>query len=395
MLCDEVEIFRWLDRYGVARRVTGAAARAWGIGAIDRIKADPYAMTLLEPWQDVDSRALRLGVVLEDPRRLAAGVEQALAIKFRSGHMASPTPMVKQLVRRLLSSITGDPSRPIDVALANGRVVSPAADVLQACRFMEDEVARLISDGSVASCHRSDGKLILDAIAKVEQGIGYLLTDAQREAVFMATFCGVCVISGGAGTGKTIVVWVILAALERCVTTFRSPTRRDRAVAGGLAGRAVRRISEATGRPASTLSRLVHDIEDAGRRVRAGTVRTSMLDTPSIYRVLVQLPAEVNLIFIGDPGQLPPIGPGLPFHMMVKAGSIPSVTLDIVHRQDDATGIPAVASAVRLGKSVALRRFDLDVALAWRLSLPSVEGGCRGKDHRSFPRHVWPCSWQR
>lgn len=165
-----------------------------------------------------------------------------------------------------------------------------------------------------------------------------------------------------------------------------------------LAGRAVRRISEATGRPASTLSRLVHDIEDAGRRVRAGTVifdETSMLDTPSIYRVLVQLPAEVNLIFIGDPGQLPPRGPGLPFHMMVKAGSIPSVTLDIVHRQDDATGTPAVASAVRLGKSVALRRFDLDVALAWRLSLPSVEGGCRGKDHRSFPRHVWPCSWRR
>lgn len=40
----------------------------------------------------------------------------------------------------------------------------------RACRFMEDEVARLISDGSVASCHRSDGKLILDAIAKVEQG---------------------------------------------------------------------------------------------------------------------------------------------------------------------------------------------------------------------------------
>ncbi|WP_234896017.1 AAA family ATPase [Sinorhizobium medicae] len=79
---------------------------------------------------------------------------------------------------------------------------------------MEDEVARLISDGSVASRHRSDGKLILDAIAKVEQGIGYLLTDAQREAVFMATSCGVCVISGGAGTGKTIVVWVILAALE-------------------------------------------------------------------------------------------------------------------------------------------------------------------------------------
>jgi len=124
-----------------------------------------------------------------------------------------------------------------------------------------------------------------------------------------------------------------------------------------LAGRAVRRISEATGRPASTLSRLVHDIEDAGHRIEAGTVifdESSMLDTPSIYRVLAQLPIEVNLIFIGDPGQLPPIGPGLPFHTMVKARGIRSVALDIVHPQADATGIPAVASAVRTGKPVSL-----------------------------------------
>lgn len=80
MLAEEVEIFRWLDRYGVSPRVAGAAARLWGLGAIDRIKADPFTMTLLEPWKDVDARALRLGVALDDPRRLTAAVEEALAI---------------------------------------------------------------------------------------------------------------------------------------------------------------------------------------------------------------------------------------------------------------------------------------------------------------------------
>ncbi|QFI70737.1 RecD-like DNA helicase YrrC (plasmid) [Sinorhizobium alkalisoli] len=370
MLAEEVEIFRWLDRYGVSPRVAGAAARVWGLGAIDRIKADPFTMTLLEPWKEVDARALRLGLALDDPRRLAAAVEEALAIRFRAGNMASPSPVLKPLVKRLLAPWTGDPSRAIEVASASGRVVSPAPDLLQsrACRFMEEEAARQVSERVGREVPAFDGKLVVDAIAKVEEEIGYALTDAQREAVYMAASCGICVISGGAGTGKTTVVRAILAALEAIRNGLPASQRHGiEHLQVALAGRAVRRISEATGRPASTLSRLVHDIEDAGRRVQAGTVifdESSMLDTPSIYRVLTQLPTEVNLIFIGDPGQLPPIGPGLPFHTMVKTTGIPSVTLDVVHRQDDATGIPAVAAAVRSGKAVDLRRFDPNLALS-------------------------------
>lgn len=391
MLAEEVEIFRWLDRYGVSPRVAGAAARIWGLGAIDRIKADPFTMTLLEPWKDVDARALRLGVALDDPRRLAAAVEEALAIRFRAGNMASPPHVLKPLVKRLLAPWNGDPTRAIDVALDHGRVLSPAPDLLQsrACRFMEEEVARQIEERVRREIPAFDSNRVVDAIAKVETEIGYALTDAQREAVYMATTCGVCVISGGAGTGKTTVVRAILAALEAVSDSLPASQRQGvEHLQVALAGRAVRKISEATGRPASTLSRLVHDIENAGRRVQSGTVifdESSMIDTPSIYRVLVQLPAEVNLIFIGDPGQLPPIGPGLPFHTMVKATSIPSVTLDIVHRQDDATGIPAVASAVRSGKAIGLTRFDPNVALAPGVYLfPATKDDVAGKTLAAF-----------
>ncbi|MFC0808317.1 AAA family ATPase [Ensifer sp. P24N7] len=391
MLAEEVEIFRWLDRYGVSPRVAGAAARVWGVGAIDRIKADPFTMTLLESWKDVDARALRLGVALDDPRRLTAAVEEALAIRFRAGSMASPSPVLKPLVKRLLAPWTGDPTTAIDLALNSGRVVSPTPDLLQsrACRFMEEEVARQIGERIGREVPGFEGKLVVEAMAKVEAEIGYALADAQREAVFMATTCGVCVISGGAGTGKTTVVRAILAALEAIRDNLPASQHHGMEhLQVALAGRAVRRISEATGRPASTLSRLVHDIEDAGRRIEAGTVifdESSMLDTPSIYRVLAQLPIEVNLIFIGDPGQLPPIGPGLPFHTMVEAKSIPSVTLDIVHRQDDATGIPAVASAVRTGKAVGLRRFDPNVALTPGVYLfPASKDDMAGKTIAAF-----------
>ncbi|RUV28877.1 hypothetical protein EOD29_34310, partial [Mesorhizobium sp. M1A.T.Ca.IN.004.03.1.1] len=79
--------------------------------------------------------------------------------------------------------------------------------------------------------------------------------------------------SGGAGTGKTTVVRAILAALEALRDDLPLAHRGGiEHLQVALAGRAVRRISEATGRPACTLSRLVHDIENAGRKIRGGTI---------------------------------------------------------------------------------------------------------------------------
>ena len=70
---------------------------------------------------------------------------------------------------------------------------------------------------------------------------------------------------------------------------------------------------------------------------------------------------------------------------MVKATSIPSVTLDVVHRQDDATGIPAVASAVRTGKAVGLRCFDPNVALKPGVYLfPASKDDIAGKTVAAF-----------
>ncbi|RUW66141.1 DUF2075 domain-containing protein, partial [Mesorhizobium sp. M4B.F.Ca.ET.049.02.1.2] len=364
LLADEVEIYQWLDRYGVSPRVAGAAARIWGMEAVERIRDDPYTLALLEPWAEVDARALRLGMALDDTRRLIAAVDEALAIRFRGGHMASPSAAVRLLTRRLLSPWGGDPDTAVRASLAAGRIVSPEREMLQsrACRYMEDEVERLVDERVRQEAPTVDGELVENAIRAVETETGHRLTEAQREAVFMATSCRVSVISGGAGTGKTTVVKAIMAALEAIRDSIPA-TQRDACehLQVALAGRAVRRIAEATGRNASTLSRLVHDIEDARRRIRGGIIifdEASMLDTPLVYRVLSQIPDEVCLLFIGDPGQLPPIGAGLPFHAMVSSGTIPSVVLEVVHRQSEDSGIPAVAASVRHGKPPCLRQFD-------------------------------------
>jgi exodeoxyribonuclease V alpha subunit len=364
LLADEVEIYEWLDRYGVSPRVAGTAARLWGMDAVGRILADPYTLTLLEPWSETDARALRLGLKLDDTRRLVAAVDEALAVRFRGGHMASPSHVVRQLVRNLLSPWSGDPDEAVRTSLKAGRIVAVEREILQslACRYMEDEVARLVGVRICKPAPTVDGRLVGNAIERVASQTGHRLSAAQVEAVHMATSCRACVISGGAGTGKTTVVRAILEAWEALREGLPAAQRdAQEHLQVALAGRAVRKIEEATGRNASTLSRLIHEIENAGRRVRGGILifdESSMLDTPSIYRVLSQIPEETNLIFIGDPSQLPPIGAGLPFHAMVNSETIPSVTLDIVHRQSADTGIPAVAASVSSGKPPRLRVFD-------------------------------------
>lgn len=225
--------------------------------------------------------------------------------------------------------------------------------------------------------HAPDQEDIEAALVAVERLSGHQLSSRQREAVYMAVSSPVSVLCGGAGTGKTTTVKAVLAASESRCNVVPS-TERDgfQHPQMALAGRAAKRIAEATGRDACTIARFLGSIE-AGRGVsKCGLAildECSMLDVPTVYRMLLALPPEMDLLFIGDVGQLPPIGPGLPFHRMVASNAIPRVELDVIHRQTEASGIPMVAAAIRDGRLPALPRFDPTRPLAPGVFLAPVQ----------------------
>ena len=365
LLAEEVEVFRWLDRYGVSPRTGAAAAALWGRGAIERIQADPYTLALLEPWKVVDGRALRLGLSLDDDRRLLAAVDEALARRYKAGHTAASVGEVQAHLWNLLQFTAHRVGgQAIEKAVNTGRVIRHPSGLLQsrAASFMEREIERLLAERLRRQPHSAAPGVVDAALTAEEKAAGHPLSPRQREAVYMAVRSPLSIICGGAGTGKTTSVRAVLAASEACRSAL-TPAERDgfRYAQVALAGRAAKRIAEATGREASTVARFLAGIESGRRKPKRGLVildESSMLDVPSLYRMLVVLPPEVDLLFIGDPGQLPPIGPGLPFRRMIATGAIPKVELDVVHRQAEASGIPAVAAAIRNGHLPALPRFD-------------------------------------
>ena len=209
------------------------------------------------------------------------------------------------------------------------------------------------------------------------------LSDAQRAAVSAATTGSrLLLLTGGPGTGKTAATAAVVAAWKAAGLRFAlaAPT-----------GRAAARLAEAAGAPATTIHRLLdvrggtdereeEDEEEGGRdggpagsssastarpprRARPGAAiladavlvdEASLLDTPLAAALLSALAPHAQLVLVGDPDQLPPVGPGAVLEDVSAAAAggapIPRIVLASPFRQGDRSAIVAAAAEVHGGR---------------------------------------------
>ncbi len=149
------------------------------------------------------------------------------------------------------------------------------------------------------------------AIRDAESSAGIELASEQRAAFTALREAKLMLLTGGPGTGKTTL-------LNGLVTTLIS---LDKQVAmAAPTGRAARRMSETTGHDARTIHRLLEFTPKTNRfeRNRERPIEAdilvvdemSMVDIELFAALLEALPSEARLILVGDPNQLPSVGPG-------------------------------------------------------------------------------------
>lgn len=359
-----IDVVRFLQEHNLPLRLSRKVIKAWPGHAVALIKADLYRLLAFLRWKEVDAAAMKIGIDEGDERRLLSAIEAALyRVYDKDGSTAAS---VDELYKdaRLLAGTPLD-RRVFDKLIVVGEVqrrwvmnqgLYQAIGPWRMEREVERRLHAMLSQGESYQFELLEsGTDFGPDIECFEKKEGITLGVAQRKAVDVALCKPLAVITGGAGTGKTTVLKAIYSAIGLQHGVIHQMA---------LSGRAAKRMEDATDLPAQTIAAFLlraRDDEDFLQgRPYVVIDEASMLDLPTFYRILAVLPEGARLLLVGDPFQLPPIGPGLVLHQLVKSKSVPTVMLEVVHRQQESSGIPAIAEAIRNAVWPELQTFTDD-----------------------------------
>ncbi len=357
--------------------------KLYGESTIQLLYDDPYLLMddgLEAPFGAVDRFAIALGVAGDDPRRVEAGIHFELNYNLTAGHSFLPEDKLVSAASQLLSVEPEDIRGGIERLLNVDRLVRSklaGITVIYLPKLWEAEeycTRRLLEFASDSFPAPKDLDKLIRNVAKTS-GIQY--SPEQETAIREAASSGVLLITGGPGTGKTTILNGILSLFCRMQlrTVLAAPT-----------GRAAKRLTEVTGEEASTIHRLLEAGIDPGtglmffakdeeNPLKADAViidEMSMVDVQLLHSLLQAIPRGKRLILVGDPDQLPPVGPGFPFSDMLRSGELPMVRLTEIFRQAQQSLIVMNAHRVNHGEMPELKATSSDFFFMRRQSEEAV-----------------------
>ena len=356
-------LLEFLGEHEVPLQLAMPLYRKYGDRALEIIRGNPYLLVdgeLGVEFSTADKLALSMGMEGDDPQRIEAGLLFELAHNLDNGHTFLPRrkllPATAQLIE--LEGETEALEDALEALLERGEVIQETVaneeavylhDLCEAEQYVAFRLAEM-ARGEQVPPHGLDG--LIDRI-QAEQGIVY--APQQRQAVELAAASQVMLLTGGPGTGKTTSLRGVLALFDQLglETALAAPT-----------GRAAKRLGELCGMEAATIHRLLetqydphsgrlvfaHDEDDPLRADAVIVDETSMVDITLMYGLLRALRPECRLILVGDPDQLPSVGPGNLFSDLIRSGRVPMVRLTEIFRQAARSAIVMNAHGVNQGR---------------------------------------------
>ena len=361
-------LLEFLAEHQLPVELSGPLYRAYGDVALEVMRSNPYVLSSGEfgvDFSKADALALSLGISADDPQRLEAGLLFELSHNnWSNGHTFLPAQKLIAATGQLLE-VSGELLEARLEALANrgevdrDTVAGQDAVYLPALYEAETYIAHRIGEMSQAELLPPGHLDQLIARIQREQHITY--APQQRQAVELAASRQVMLLTGGPGTGKTTCLRGVLALFEAMGlnTALAAPT-----------GRAAKRLGELCSTEASTIHRLLetgfdphsgqlvftHDQYEPLEVDAVIVDEVSMVDVSLMSALLSALRGDCRLVLVGDPDQLPSVGPGNLFSDLIRSGVVPMVRLTEIFRQAAQSSIVRNAHLVNAGELPDLRK---------------------------------------
>ena len=356
------QIVGFLERFGIGAENAKKIYDLLGINAIEQIESNPYILIDMArgvDFKQIDQMALKLGISYDNQKRVESGIKYGLIKATYNGHSCVIKQNLIDYVISLLDVTTEAIEDNIINLKAKGEIIVETRDeaewiYLENFYNVEKEIAtRIIRLDKSKNLKKIEH--IENALKGVEKKSNIELSEKQREAVLSINDSNVTIITGGPGTGKTTIIKTIIDLFEE---------RKKKVILTAPTGRAAKKMTEATGKEASTLHRLlgIGKLDDEGIYSRHSDYKgepidadlivvdeLSMVDMFLMNYLLNCIYQGTKLILVGDVDQLASVGPGSVLKDLINSNTINTVKLDKIFRQAAKSKIVLNAHRVNSG----------------------------------------------
>ena len=367
------KVMIYLQELGITTNLAVKIYEHYGSKVYKVIEENPYQLAdTIEGvgFRTADEIASRSGILADSDFRIHSGIFYTLNQSVQEGHVYLPEDVLINKSSQLLGVELDNIEKYIMDLCMEHKIVIKEEDNIKKIYpatyyYMELNSARMLDDLNI-HCSVSEDT-IEKHLRNIEESENLVLDKMQHKAVVESIKHGICIITGGPGTGKTTTINTMIKFFisENMDVLLAAPT-----------GRAAKRMTEATGYEAQTIHRL---LEVSGNPKTEGSVNgfmrnrqnplecdaiiideMSMVDISLMHALLSAITPGTRLILVGDVNQLPSVGPGSVLKDIIASEKFSVVTLTRIFRQAGESDIVVNAHKINNGEQVDLYKKSND-----------------------------------
>ncbi|EOU1128159.1 SF1B family DNA helicase RecD2 [Clostridium perfringens] len=362
----------FLQTHGLSVNQCLKIYKKYGASSIDTVKNNPYILCDEISgigFKTSDKIARSLGIEIDSPFRIQSGIRYVINEFCANGHTFMPKDELIKEASNVLT-VSGDiieeniKNAALDRKIKLEKVNDKEGVFTIPNYYCELGITNRIL--TLAISNFQDISVDVDhLILQFEKKNNITFAESQKDAIISAFQNGIEIITGGPGTGKTTIIKCIIEIFETCGL---------KVLLGAPTGRAAKRMSESTGKEATTIHRMldmgVFEKEESvfvtnaeEHSLEADVViidEASMIDITLMNALLKSIKVGTRLIIVGDVDQLPSVGAGNVLNDFIESGFTKVVRLKEIFRQGKESMIVVNAHKINKGEMPKLNEKGTD-----------------------------------